>query len=74
MKEQIEELIYKGKLQRFVKKDEPGQMKQNARMRLSEEPKDKDHPEDYQGDTIGERRMINGGPITGESFRSLKKA
>lgn len=33
LKEQIEELIQKGKLQKFVRKDSPGQTKPNARTR-----------------------------------------
>ena len=74
LKEQIEELIQKGKLQKFVRNDEPGQAKQDARTRTEEKPKSEDLPQDHPRDAIGEIRIINRGPMTRGSFKSLKKS
>ena len=74
LKEQIEELIQKGKLQKFVRKDGPNLAKQAARMRSDEKPKNEDRPQDFLRDIIGEIRMINRGPTIGGSFKSLKKS
>ena len=74
LKKQIEELIRKGKLQRFVKKDGPGQTKQNVQTKSSEEPRSEDRSKDHLGDAIGEIRMINRRPTTKGSFRPLNKA
>lgn len=74
LKEQIEELIQKGKLQKFVRNDKPGQAKQDARTRTEEKPKSEDLPQDHLRDAIGEIRIINRGPTTRGSFKSLKKS
>lgn len=74
MKEQIEELIQQGKLQKCVKKDGPIQVKQDARARSNEKPGNEDCPQDRLRDAIGEIRMINRGPTTTGSFKSLKKS
>ena len=70
MKEQIEELIQRGKLQKFVKKD----YQSHPRM---EEKSNDNHKEDKREcpkQAIGEIRVINGGLVTGGSYRSLRKA
>ena len=74
LKEQIEELIQKGKLQKFVKKNTYGRPKQEDRTRSGEKPKDDDKPREGPKGAIGEIRMINGGPTMGGSFKSLKKS
>ena len=74
LKEQIEELIQKGKLQKYVKKRECNNIKggnKNQREFLS---KSDDCPRQPPQDVIGEIKMIAGGPFTGRSFRSLNKA
>ena len=71
---QIEELIRKGKLQKFVKKDVPEQSKHNTQTISNERPRGEDHPQDRPRDAIGEIRMINGGPTARGSFKSLKKS
>ena len=74
LKEQIEELIQKGKLQKFVRNDKLGQAKQVARARSDEKPRNEDRPQDHPRDAIGEIRMINGGPTARGSFKSLNKS
>ena len=69
LKEQIEELIQRGKLQKFVKKD----YQSHPRM---EEKSDDDHKEDKREcpkQVVGEIRVITGGPITGGLYRSLRR-
>ena len=65
LKEQIEELIWKGKLQKFVKKDAFGQHKHDTRARSKEKPRNEDHSQDHSRSAIGEIRMFNGGPTIG---------
>ena len=43
LKEQIDELIRKGKLQRFVKKGEPSRSKDDDKDKCETSPRDKDH-------------------------------
>ena len=68
---QIEELIQRGKLQKFVKKD------YQARQRTKEEkPTDDQREEDWDNlkPIVGEIRMIIGGPVVEGSYKSLRKA
>ena len=74
LKKQIEELIRKWKLQKFVKKDVPEQPKYDTRMRSNERPKGECRQQDRPRDVIGEIRAINGGPTARRSFKSLKKS
>ncbi|XP_050256941.1 uncharacterized protein LOC126702314 [Quercus robur] len=74
LKEQIEELIQKGKLQKYVKKGESSRFKDDDKNQRGFSPKDKDHTSQQPQTVIGEIRTIMGGPFTGGSFRSLKKA
>ena len=71
-KEQIEELIRKGKLQKYVKRgdlNKYGKKDQHGGSRT-----DEDHPPLRPQSAMGEIKTITGGPTTGESFRSLKKS
>ena len=61
--EQIEELIYNGKLQNFVKRDELRQHKHNPRRKSEDKPRDKDQSQDRPKSAIGEIRMINRGVV-----------
>ena len=69
LKEQIEELIQRGKLQKFIKRD--NHPKARTKDKAPDDVKDdgRDHPKQ----AVGEIRTITGGPITGGSYRSLKK-
>ena len=71
LKEQIEELIQKGKFQKYVKRGEAsryGKKEQQGDFQRSEgQPP---HPQNARG----EIKTIAGGPSTGGSFRSLKKS
>ena len=73
LKKQIEELIQKEKLQKFIKKNTYGRPKQANRTRSEEKLKDDDKPWERPKNAIGEIRMINGDPTIGGSFKSLKK-
>ena len=69
LKKQIEELIRKGKLQRFVKKGEPSRAKDDNKNQREASPRVKDHTFQRPPSMVGEIKTITGG-----SFRSLKKA
>ena len=69
LKEQIEELIRKGKLQKYVKKGEPSRFRDDNKSQHGSTFKDEDHPFQPPQNVIGEIATIAGG-----SFRSLKKA
>ena len=74
LKEQIEELIRKGKLQKYVKKGESSRFRdsnKNQRVSLS---RDEDKTSQPPQNVIGEIKTIARGPFTGGSFRSLRKA
>ena len=70
LKEQIEELIQRGKLQKFVKKD------YQARQRIEEKPTDDQRDEDRDNlkPIVGEIRTITRGLVIGGSYKSLRKA
>ncbi|XP_075640242.1 uncharacterized protein LOC142611988 [Castanea sativa] len=74
LKEQIEKLIRKGKLQRFMKKGEPSRSiyedKSNCKTLLKDEDRTSQHPPSV----IREIKTITGGPSTGGLFKSLKKS
>ncbi|XP_023878646.1 uncharacterized protein LOC111991099 [Quercus suber] len=69
LKEQIEELIQRGKLQKFVKRDH--QSRPTTEDKNHDDAKDdrRDHPKQV----AGEIRTIVGGPVSGGSYKSLKK-
>ena len=74
LKEQIEELIWKGKLQKYVKKGEPSRFKDGNKSQHESTSMDEDHPFQPPQNVIGEIMTIAGGPFIVGSFRSLKKA
>ena len=74
LKEQIEELIQKGKLHKYVKKGEYSNFKGVNKNQREFSPRNDDRPRQPPQDIIGEIKMIAGGSFTGGSFRSLKKA
>ena len=74
LKEQIEELIRKGKLQKYVKKGEPSKFKDINKRQHGSMSRDEDQPFQPPQNVIGEITTIAGGPFIGGSFRSLKKA
>ena len=69
LKEQIEELIQKGKLQKYVKKGEYRKFRDSNKSQHESSSRSDDHPFQPPRDVIGEIKTIVGG-----SFRSLKKA
>ncbi|XP_030923371.1 uncharacterized protein LOC115950290 [Quercus lobata] len=73
-KEQIEELIWNGKLQKYVKKGESSRFRGDNKNQREFSPSDEDHTSQHPPNVIGEIKMITGGPSTGGSFKSLKKA
>ena len=74
LKEQIEELIQKGKLQKYVKKEEYNSFKRGNKNQSKFTSGSDDRPRQPPQDVIGEIKTISGGPLTGGSFRALKKA
>ncbi|XP_023873740.1 uncharacterized protein LOC111986342 [Quercus suber] len=68
LKEQIEELIQRGKLQKFVKRDH--QPRPSAEDKNQDDVKDdrRDHPKQV----MGEIRTTIGRPVLGGSYKSLK--
>ena len=69
MKEQIEELIQRGNLQKYVKRDN------HPRTRTKDKAHDdvKDDRRDHPKQAMGEILMMTGGLVTRGSYRSLKK-
>ena len=74
LKEQIEELIRKGKLHKYVKKGKYSSFKGGSKNQREFSSRTNDRPHQPPQDIIGEIKTIVGGLITGGSFRSLKKA
>ena len=74
LKEQIEELIKKGKLQKYVKNGEHSSFKRSNKNQSEFTPGGNDCPHQPPQDVIGEIQTISGGPLTEGSFRSLRKA
>ena len=74
MKEQIEELLRKGKLLKYMKRGDFSRYRDGKKDQHEGPQKDKDClPPRPQG-AIGEIKTITGGPSMGGSFRSLKKS
>ena len=74
LKEQIEELIRKGKLQRFVKKGEPGRSGDDNKGKREASPRDKDITSQRPLSAIEEIKTTTGGASTSGSFKSFKKS
>ncbi|XP_050290249.1 uncharacterized protein LOC126728478 [Quercus robur] len=74
LKEQIEELIRKGKLQKYVKKGEYSKFRDDSKIQHEAFLRDDNHTSQPPRKVIGEINTITGGPFSGGSFRSLKKA
>ena len=74
LKEQIEELIRKGKLQRFVKKGEPGRSGDDNKGKREASPRDKDIISQRPLSAIEEIKTTTGGASTSGSFKSFKKS
>ena len=71
LKEQIEELIQRGKLQQYVKKGDSAKYGQKGQQRGFR--RDEDQTQHHPQTALGEIKTITGGPTSGGSFRSLKK-
>ena len=74
LKEQIGELIRKGKLQKYVKKGEFSKFSDGNKSWHESSSRSEDHPFQCPMDVIGEIKTIAGGPFTGGSFKSLRTA
>ena len=74
LKEQIEELIRKGKLQRFMKNGKPSRSRDDNKNQREASPRDEDHTFQHPLSVIGEIKTITGGPSASGSFRFLRKA
>nr|XP_023904442.1 uncharacterized protein LOC112016163 [Quercus suber] len=74
LKEHIEELIQRGKLQKFVKKGEHNRFQDGNKGQRESTSRGNNHHYQPPQNVIGEIQTIAGGPMAGGSFRSLKKA
>jgi len=74
LKEQIEELIQKGKLQKFVNKGGSSRSRDDNKGQCEAFQRDKDHIPLHPPSTIGEIKTITRGSSTGGSFKSLRKS
>ncbi|XP_050290084.1 uncharacterized protein LOC126728273 [Quercus robur] len=74
LKEQIEELIWKGKLQKYVKRGDSSRYRDDKKDQHEGSQRDEDHLPLCPQSAIREIKTITGGPSTGGSFRSLKKS
>ena len=74
LKEQIEELIRKGKLQKYVKKGKYSKFRDSNKSQHESSSRSDDRPFQPTQDVTGEIKTITGGPFTGGSFKSLQKA
>ena len=72
LKEQIEELIRKEKLQQYVKRGDSSKYSQKDQHGGSR--RNEDRPPPRPQNALGEIKTITEGPTTRESFRSLKKS
>ena len=74
LKKQIEKLIRKGKLQRFMKKGEPSRFEDDKKDKHEASPRDEDHTSQRPPNVIGEIKKITGEPSIGGWFKSFKKS
>ncbi|XP_050240766.1 uncharacterized protein LOC126689570 [Quercus robur] len=74
LKEQIEELIQKGKLQKFVKKGDSSKSRDDNKGQCEASQREEDHIPFYPPSAIGEIKTIIGGSSTAGSFKSLRKS
>ena len=74
LKEQIEKLIRKGKLQKYVKKGESSRFRDDNKSQRESSPRNEDNMSQPPQNVIGEIKTIAEGPFTSGSFRSLRKA
>ena len=74
LKEQIEELIWKGKLQKYVKKGEFSRFRDGNKNQRESLSRDEDNTSQPLQNVIGEIKTIARGPFMDGSFRSLRKA
>ena len=70
LKEQIEELIQRGKSQKFVKIDHQSRSKAKDKSHDDNKDDGRDHPKQ----AVGEIRMITGGLVSRGSYKSLRRA
>nr|XP_023895760.1 uncharacterized protein LOC112007618 [Quercus suber] len=73
LKEQIEELIRRGKLQKFVKKGEHNKFRDENKGQHGSSSRNDGRQSQPPQNVVGEIQTIAGGPTTGGSFKSLKK-
>ena len=74
LKEQIEELIRKGKLQKYVKKGDTSRSRDNNKDKHEASPRTEDNTSHRPHSVIREIKTIIGGPSTRGLFRSLNKS
>ena len=74
LKEQIEELIRRGKLQKFIKNGDSTRPKDDGGVKLEASPRNDDHKPHRQQSVTREIKTITRGPSTRGSFRFLKKS
>ena len=74
LKEQIEELIRKGKLQKYVKNGESSRFKDDNKRQCEFSPSDEGHASQRPPNVIGEIKTIIGGLSMGGLFKSFNKA
>ena len=67
-------MLQKGKLQKYVNKGEYNKFKDSNKSQHESLSRSDDRSFQPPQDVIGEIKTIAGGPFTGGSFRSLKKA
>ena len=72
LKEQIEELIWNGKLQQYVKRRDSNKYNQKGQHRGLR--RDEDRPPPHPQSALGEIKTIVRGSTTGGSFKSLRKS
>ena len=74
LKEQVEELIRKGRLQKYVKKYEYNKFRSDHESQHESSSRNDSHPSQLSQNVIDEIKTITRGPFIGGSFKSLKKA
>ena len=74
LKDQIEELIRRGKLQKIIKKGDSKRPKDDSRDKLEASPRDEGHKPYHQHSAIKEIKTITGGSSIRGLFGSLKKS